>query len=297
MPESIRFLRDWALLFAALVSAVSGFVAFLPGVSLTVGRSALIFGICLAVSAALAWQRTRVRQFPIDEFELDSATIHCRLVCPAPRELAEEASALAHRAFGRIPSIPSDRYDSWRLKNPNILGCLVNAEGVLVGYFDVLPLRTTFMDNLIRGSATERDIRHEDILSPHHARKCKRLYLAGVAVRDPQSFAGKRHARHLLWGLTKYLEHFYGVPSERQVYALAGTEVGHKLLKRFSFRMVLAGSSRRDLQDLYMISLNDPNTMSSIEGEIGNWAQACRVSWIDQETASRKPTLIHTRAG
>jgi hypothetical protein len=183
------------------------------------------------------------------------------------------------------------------LKNPNILGCLVNAEGVLVGYFDVLPLRTTFMDSLIQGSATERDIRHEDILSPQHARKCKRLYLAGIAVRDPQTFAGKRHARHLLWGLAKYMEHFYGVPSERQVYALAGTEAGKKLLRRFSFRMVLAGSNRRDLQDLYVISLNEPNTMASIEGDVGNWAQACRVSWEDNRAPARTLTVTRGNAG
>jgi hypothetical protein len=254
-------------------------VAFVPGISLTLPLSSGILVACGLTSGAFAWQRTRVRQFPIDELTSAGSRIHCSLQCPAERRLAEQASALAHRSYGNIEGIPAERYESFLVKNPNILACLENSEGMLVGYFDVIPLRNDFMDAFVRGSLTELDIRHEHVLAPQHARRCKRLYLAGIALRDPHTFAARRHLRHLLWGLAKYLEHFYEAPSARQVFTLGGTPEGRHLLHRFNFNLVQEASARRDSQSLYVASLSDPQTIRDIDADIGNWAQACQLSW------------------
>jgi hypothetical protein len=286
-----NFLQEWMVSFAALVGIMSGFFAFIPGVSLTFVRACAIFISCLAVSGVFAWYRTKVRQFPIEELNTSNTKVYCRLHCPAPPNLVDEANALAHEAFGRIGSITRDRYETWRLANPNILACLVDSEGELVGYFDILPLRSEFMERFIRGDVTESDIHHNDILPPKHARQCRRLYLAGIVVRDPHTFAARRHARHLLWALAKYLEHFYGASLERHIFALGSTPEGKHLLQRFNFRMVQGGSKRRDQQSLYVASLNDAEMLRQVDADIGNWSQACQLSWEKPAEAGARKSL------
>jgi hypothetical protein len=282
MSHRLKFFRDWGLSFAAAISAVSGFIAVIPSLSLTIFRSSVIFVSCLLASGTYAWQRTRSRQLPTDEFISAEIKLHCILQSPPSHRLAEAANRLANETFGTAGGIPAERYESWRLKNPNILACLTDFRGVLLGYFDVFPLTSSFMDRFIRGDATELDISHEDILPPPDARRCKRLYIGGITVRDPQTFAGRRYARHLMWGLVKYLEHFYGAPSERQVYALGSTKAGRLILERFGFRMVQDGSRRRDGQPLFVTSLGDPEMVSDSYADIGDWAPACRLSWLEQ---------------
>lgn len=287
----VSFFKDWGISFVAAIGAASAFVAVLPGVSLTVGRSLMILGSCIVLSGALAYRRTQIRQLPTDEFVLLEDNLRCRLQCPATRQLSELANALAHEAFGRTGSIPADRYETWRLKNPNILACLLDSKGMVVGYFDVLPLTNTFMDRFIRGDLSESNIHHDDILSPQHARRCKRLYVAGIAVRNPHTHQGKRYARHLIWGLLRYLEHFYGAPSERQLYALGGTTEGKQILQRFKFRMIQDGSRRKDAQALYVASLADSELVEEIYAELGDWAPACRLSWNEAPSPRTQKSL------
>jgi hypothetical protein len=213
------------------------------------------------------------------------------LQSPPPRRLADAANTLANETFGTQGGIPAEQYESWLSKNPNILACLTDARGVLLGYFDVIPLTSSFMDTFIRGDVTEIDIRDKDILSPEEAHRCKRLYIGGITVRDPQTFAGRRYARHLMWGLLKYLEHFYGAPSERQVYALGSTKAGRLILERFNFRKVQDGSHRRDRQPLYVTSLGDPEVVHDGYADIGDWAPACRLSWQEQSLSRAQKSV------
>jgi len=280
-----EFLKDWGVSFAASVGTVSGFFAFMP-VSLTLARSSIIFACCLVASGLFAHRRSPKHQFPPDEATPVGTNTRCRLVCPADRGLAEQASHLAHEIFGNLGIIPTERYESWLVKNPNILACLVNSSGEVVGYFDVLPLRSDFMEGFIRGTLTELDIRHEDILPPQHARRCKRLYIAGIVVRDSGSYTARRHAKHLMWGLLQYLDHFYGAPSERHVYASGGTKEGRQILQRFGFQLVQEASVRRDKQALYVVSMSNPETVENVAADVGNWAEACRLSWQERNKSS-----------
>jgi hypothetical protein len=279
------FLKDWGVSFLASVGVVSSFFAFMP-VSLTLVYSGLIFVCCLVASGLFARRRTMKHQLPLDEAGPIGKIPRCKLVCPAGRRLAEEASHLAHEVFGNLGTISAERYESWLMKNQNILACLVDSEGEVVGYFDVLPLRSEFMDGFIRGTLTELDIRHEDILPPQHAKRCKRLYIAGIVVRDSNSFTAHRHAKHLMWGLLQYLNHFYGAPSERQVYASGGTKEGRQILKRFGFQLVQEASVRRDKQALFVVSMSNAEIVENVAADLGNWADACGLSWEERKRGS-----------
>lgn len=282
-----EFLKDWGLSFVAFVGAVSGFFAFVP-VSLSLVLSCLLFVCCFVASGMYARRRSSKYQLPLDETGPIGKDARCKLVCPANRRLAEEASHLAHEIFGNLGIIPTDRYESWLLKNPYILACLVNSGGEVVGYFDVLPLKSEFMEGFIRGTLTELDIRHEDILPPQHAKRCKRLYIAGIVVRDSNAFTARRHAKHLMWGLLQYLDHFYGAPSARQVYASGGTKEGRQILQRFGFEMVQEASARRDKQALFVVSMSNVEIVENVAADLGNWADACGLSWQERKRSATR---------
>lgn len=283
MSPNLKVAKTWGVSFVACTGAASGIVALIPATSLSAWIYGGMMGLCVILSSVVAWRQRKLADFPADIILPPSEKVACRLECPATRPLLEAASALARHSFGNVGSVSPDRYDSWWLKNHNILACLLNTDHKLVGYFDVLPLRSNFMDAFIRGDVTELDIRHEDILPPGQARKCKRLYIAGIAVRDSQTFAGKRYAAHLIWALARYLDHFYDVPSERQVYALGATDGGRRLVEHLGFRLIQDGSGRRDGQQLYVASLSEPEIIQRIDSELGNWAHACKLSWDEEK--------------
>src|SRR5207244_2938201 len=131
-------------------------------------------------------------------------------------------------------TISPDRYEQLRVKNKNILVCLVGERGDLLGYFDVIPLKESFAQQFLRGTITESQITHEDIFAHDELPQCKHVFLSGLAVWDPESYVDRRNANILVWGLLKYLDHFYGT-SERLAFASAATREGDELLRKFDF--------------------------------------------------------------
>jgi hypothetical protein len=187
------------------------------------------------------------------------------------------ANRVASRHYGG-DSIAFERYEQWRLKNRQILVCLLDHSQEVVGYFDILPLRSNFVDAFLSGRVVEHQIGPDDILAPQHAGRCRRLYLGGISVMDPNSHAGKRHADILVWGLLKYIAHHYGPLHERKLFALAATKPGEQLLKRFGFQISSPASQRIDGHNLYVLSLTAEAISDALRAR-PDWSSVCTVSW------------------
>lgn len=201
------------------------------------------------------------------------------LCCPCDRRTSSAANGIANRHYGN-ENVTFDHYEQWRLKNPNILACLTSPSGEALGYFDVLPLRSTFIDAFLCGQVTEREVTHEDLLGVQHAPRCRKLYLAGFAVADPDQYVGKRGASMMVWGLMKYLQHYYPTHIERKLFALAATKDGEQLLTRFGFRISCPETQRRDNHRLYVMTLNE-STISAVLQSIPDWSTVCCLAWTN----------------
>jgi hypothetical protein len=189
---------------------------------------------------------------------------------------------LAARVYRDVEPLPIERYEQWLLVNPSILVCLKDSWGYFQGYFDVYPLTDSFFDLFEEGLVGEQEIRHVHILPPEKMRLCRRIYLAGLAVENSETMAGKWHASCLIWGLLRYLEFFYGLSEDRLLFASGVTLEGTKLLERFHFRQVLAPEVRCDPYPLFVSSLTGTSIQLAIHS-FPDWTPICQLGWVTKK--------------
>lgn len=284
---SKRFALQWGVGFAVLVGAVGGVAALFPS-----WRWSMFVSFCLVAGAAVfsgfyAWHVTRPAQLPDDDIlPHDATSAPCATIeTSVERTAVLQVNQIAQLVYPGIRPIPVDRYEQWMMINPNILVCLFDGNGRVVGYFDVFPLRSDFMRMLIEGRCGEQDIRREHILSPKEAATAKQLYLAGIAITERATAQGRRYASMLVWGLVNYLEHFYRLPLGREIFAEAVTPEGERLLRKFHFEVASEARGRRDPFPLFRRPLT-PGVLELARKSIPDWSRVVRLSW-----SPRRPGL------
>jgi hypothetical protein len=294
----LQFAKYWVQSFAVVVG-VAAAIETVVGTKITFVTAAVTVLGCGFLCAVAAWRGTRHVHLPVDDIMPRSSEHHVVLHCPCARPIVRDANKLAAECYGS-ETIPPERYEQFRVKNPNILVCLTTDKGKLLGYFDAYPLEPTFASAFRSGKVSEQDLTHDDILSPEEAVSCTTLYIAGVAVCNPETYAGRRHASMLIWGLLKYLERFYLNTRERQLLSLGSTEAGENLLQRLNFSVCSSAADRRDKHSLYQ-SLASAESIREILSSLPDWTGLCQAAWIEAKTSRvrtvhRRPQIFRARA-
>jgi hypothetical protein len=174
-------------------------------------------------------------------------------------------------------TIEPEIYEQLRVKNPYILACLTDRRGKFLGYFDAIPLEASFANAFLKGTVTEAQITHEDVLRPEKMHLCKYLFIAGLAVAESTSYAGKRNANILVWALLRYLAHFYST-AKPVCFAVAATKEGDHLLQRFNVSLRSEAITRADRYRLYSIELNREQITNRL-GYLPDWQLLCTLDW------------------
>lgn len=300
VPKLIRALRGpllrrlalaWAVAFAALVGVASGVAELFP--SLPAAPRASLFLMATLLAGVYALLTSRPEHLPVGELLPDqlSDAPPLSLECVTDRASALAVRRMAEEVYPGVEPLPSDRYEQWLMVNPSIFVCLLDRSRQVLGYFDVFPLRHDFMSLLLEGRVGEQDIRREHILVPRQAKQAEAVYLGGIAVADWRSHEGKRHAAMLVWGLCKYLEHFYSAPPSRYIYAQAATREGERLLRKFRFELVAGGSGRRDPYPLYRAPIN-VEVFQLVRSNVPDFAGMVDVGW---QKSSRRLRVLRWR--
>lgn len=199
------------------------------------------------------------------------------LNCPCDLITTFKANQMTKAFYGN-EVIPFEKYEQWWNKNPQILSCLTTFDGEVLGYFDVFPLKQTFLDGFIAGELLEEDLTYEDILAPSESIFCCQLYLGGIAVKSSNTFVGSRNATILLWGLLQYLKAFYPGNRARMLYALGSTAEGETLLNKFNFTAASPAEKRADRHNLYTVPFT-PLLLDNYLSLIQDWSADCKISW------------------
>lgn len=295
MGKVARFARnvvrkEFLIAFGGTFFAVLGMIATVLGIldwklELAHGLFAAVVG--LALSLWINRRKLLPPQVAIDDAlpSVSHGAASRRLTCPCDIRLAKQATKLAEKCFAGSVTISPNSYEQLRVKNPFILVCLTDENGQLLGYFDLIPLRESFAVPFLRGTVTEDQITHEDVLAPHEMRDCKYLVISGIAVDNPDSPRGKWNASIAVWGVLRYLAHFYsGV--DPLVFAVAATLAGDSLLKKFGLSLDADGSSRRDRYRLYSLKLS-ATEISKRLACMPDWSNLCLADWDAQDSPSR----------
>jgi hypothetical protein len=266
------------------ISALFGIVDIHLG---TTGTCLLAALILLSSGVFHLW-RLEIPQIAVDDIIAPDDDNHAplNLHCPCDRGLALEATKLAEDCYSGGITIEPQIYEQLRVKNPLILSCLTDQRGRFVGYFDVIPLDEPFARSLIQGQITELQMSHEDVLTPQQMKSCKYLFIAGIAVHEPDTYAGRRHASILVWALLQYMKRYYR-SSNALVFALAATREGDELLQRFKLRPAAGDKFRTDHSKLYTIDISEGGIAQRLAC-VPNWDQLCNLPWIENRNRQGK---------
>lgn len=216
------------------------------------------------------------------------------LRCPCDRTLTRKVASLARYEFGRDTISLSD-YEPLRGRNRLILTCLIGAKGDFLGYFDVIPLKKSFAELFLQGRVGEKDLTPENIFSDREIRRCKYVYIAGMAACEADSPAGQTNAAILIWGLLKHLDHFYG-RTNAYAFASAVSEDGQNLLESFKIPLVSEADTRSDNHKLYGVYLSRER-LNDWLACVPDYSLLCSLDWAttkssktDARQVPRRPT-------
>ena len=283
-----EFLLSYIGTFLALLGVPSTLISLLGGhFSLSVTLGLVLFS--LTVSAVINRRRWKT-PWSIQHILPGGKMIRC----PCNLDLARKAAKLAGYEFGR-DTISTSNYEPLRAKNPYILCCLIGARGDFLGYFDVFPLKKNFAELFLQGRVSEKDLTHENIFAGREMRRCKYLYVAGIAACDSDSQAGHVNATILIWGLLKYLEYFFG-RGNAYIFASAASGDGENLLQSLKIPLVCDASTRNDKHRVYGVRLT-PERISDRLASVPDYTLLCSLDWaptknsIEVDDIPRRPRL------
>ncbi|HSS19041.1 MAG TPA: hypothetical protein VLL54_03110 [Pyrinomonadaceae bacterium] len=277
---SKTFFLTWGGVFLMLLGLFSSLAGLLTEVKFSLNGAMFLIALSGIGSGIYAYLRETPTHLPPDEIFPEELLTKAdlSLVVTSERKHQREANRLAASSYFGVAPLPAERYEQWLMVNPNILSCLFDASGSMVGYFDVFPFDKEFFDLFIEGLCGEAEIRREHILPSETARDTDRIYLGGVAVVNPQTTKGKRYASIIVWGILKYLQHYYCVPCNLELYAEAASPEGEVLLKRFGFREVSPAKQRKSSCALYSVTLSEEFVNVALSA-LRDWSPKCRLLW------------------
>jgi hypothetical protein len=282
--------REFLLRFGATVVAILGVVSAALGIAdvhFNAGGLLVLVGATFAISFFFNAKFLISPQLIVGDLILSEVhddffvTVHC----PCDRKLADEAKRLAGQCFATTFTIAPEIYEQLRVKNPYILACMTDGRGTFLGYFDVIPVKEAFAAPLIKGTITEASITHEDVLAPDEMGACEYLFLAGFAVRNPDTYAGKLNANVMAWASVKYLERFYG-SGRPFAFAVAATKAGDQFLRKFRLNLEASGVERLDKNNLYSIVMTRKEILLRLSWML-DWSGLCRLDWIANGVVAR----------
>lgn len=196
-----------------------------------------------------------------EEMETEHKTPRFKVVFPCDKFYYNAANKLARQKFGKN-SVSNKTVEDWRNRNEFILTCLSD-NNRMVGYFDILPLRTEFALDLINGKVGEKDITGDQILAFHEIKHAEYIYFAGIAVQNTDSGQGCIHATYLLASAVRYVDLFYRNTAVKKILTIPTSECGLKLTQKLNFSLERSGELRRDGFDLYS-KIYDPTELQKL---------------------------------
>jgi hypothetical protein len=163
----------------------------------------------------------------------------------------------------------------WLRKNPKAFIEMVNEAGELCACFGILALTDSFIEQFIKGRLSDTQLEADDICSEAETKKCKRLYISGVIVRDHKTHKGHKRANVMIWAMLKYTEMIYGLRRKRQLFAVAVTKESERLMKGLGFQLACEGANRKDECNLYSYVLSKESWDHMIS-QVGDWSKLCK---------------------
>jgi hypothetical protein len=229
---------------------------------------------CILLGIVIAWICGSIKMLPdafVDEVGSDAPFKSVLAISDSLREACE----LTRPHYGR-EFVGHELAEQWRLANPRAFECIFNRRNELCASFGLLPPSNSFMDLFVDGRIKDLQLKEKDILAGAAAKKCGRLYISGVVVRDPEKMPGHKRARVMLWVMLQHLKREYGLKKRRELYAIAVTKESETLMRNLKFELAANGKNREDKCPLYRYELTR-ETWNNLLQEVGDCSGICTI--------------------
>ena len=150
--------------------------------------------------------------------------------------------------------------EQWYGSNPDGFSILT-MNGRRIGHLTIVPLHSKILESFVEGTIVEQDIHADSLYTPGERHLIKNLYVESVITDSPKEYstlpikALTCVARDFLPLIRRICE-----PANLEnVYALAASGPGERLMKGLGFDQVRSGQERPDQRALYVAKFSTLN--------------------------------------
>jgi hypothetical protein len=174
--------------------------------------------------------------------------------CPATQADIRRANDILRHTFGGKHFVSLGQYRALIERNDHVLTVIIDENNEMVGYYDIFPLVDSFGKQLAKGHATELSMAAECEHDKGAEYNSNYIYI-GAIFNTERKRASKRYAisffmqRHLIM----HILDLYPPRPGRKYIALASSDEGIRLLRRYNFSHIQSKKDRKDKSDLFML--------------------------------------------
>lgn len=198
------------------------------------------------------WWVTRIREAIPDFLEVHTA--ECRHGCMIRQATLEEVDWIADlevRTYEK-DAVPLSVLRSWYRTNPNGFSVLHTESGEMIGHIDLLPLKSAGVTFLNSGSETDKWLTPEMLYPAEEAHLAEAIYIESIIIKDKYNELKPKALYTILAGFESLIGRICDTKKVKEVYGIAASEKGERLVRQLGFRLIRQQSERADQYPLYM---------------------------------------------
>jgi hypothetical protein len=142
---------------------------------------------------------------------------------------------LLDSTYYTIDTASLDVINSW-LNFNKLTNSYAMIDNELIGYINLMPIKTETAVLIQRQDLREEDIRPDHMLAENAMHHAQYLYLPAITVKDYKAYRSRQAVAALFSGMASYLLHMYDVRKLKSIYANPTTFQGNILIKKMGFR-------------------------------------------------------------
>lgn len=157
-------------------------------------------------------------------------------------------------AYSAQYAVAQRTLEQWYRRNPNGFSILT-MNGRRIGHITIVPLHPKILESFVQGTIVEPDIREDCIYAPREKHLIRNLYFESIITGFPKGTSTTLPIKALTCLARDFVPLISRIcdPSNLEnVYALAASGPGERLLKGLGFDQVKGGLERADQRALYV---------------------------------------------
>lgn len=211
-------------------------------------------GIWILINRALNNRKASRALPPIEQLE-DICTGY--QIAQASSEEIDWIARLEAQVYPPDDAIPKRVLMEWYDKNPDGFSVIRMQNGQKVGHIDILPLRPATEKAFLQGDIVEKDIRGDSLYAPSERDLIGNLYVESIIVLPPKGYSKAPAILCVLTNFVGLIERICKPDLVNNIYAIAASRSGDRLLRRLGFDPIGSSDGRMDHHDLFAIKFSE----------------------------------------